>query len=186
MTQYAENFNLKIPYDHICWYTLKILSRFLKLYFRTDRSSKHFAKFRGKHPLLELPQARNYFSVQLTFRTAISHNIYLQEQWPEVFYKKTVIKIFAIFTGNHLCWSLFLIQLPAFSLATKVDKPKGSSLVKRKRWNNFIVKFQNPPHKLLSLELTIRKLMWKITWNWGTFKSNFFSRKTLKQKPSKF
>ena len=34
-----------------------------------------------------------------------------------------------------------------------------TSLVKRRRWNNFIVKFQNLKHKLLSSETTIRKLM---------------------------
>ena len=35
----------------------------------------------------------------------------LQMQPPKVFYKKAVIKNFAIFTGKHLCWSLFLIQI---------------------------------------------------------------------------
>ena len=36
-----------------------------------------------------------------------------QEQPPEVFYKKGVLKDFAKFTGKHLCWSLFLIKLQA-------------------------------------------------------------------------
>ena len=49
------------------------------------------------------------------------------------------------------------------SLVTEADKPKASYLVKPRRWNNFIVKFQNLKHKLLSSEPTIRKLMWKIT-----------------------
>ena len=31
----------------------------------------------------------------------------LQMQPPEVLYKKTVLKNFAIFTGKHLCRSLF-------------------------------------------------------------------------------
>ena len=34
----------------------------------------------------------------------------MEKQPPEVFYKKYVLKNFAIFTGKHLCWSLFLIQ----------------------------------------------------------------------------
>ena len=34
-----------------------------------------------------------------------------QKQPPEVFYKKAVLKSFAIFTRKHLCWSLFLIKL---------------------------------------------------------------------------
>ena len=32
----------------------------------------------------------------------------------EVFFKKTVLKNFAIFTGKHLCWSLFIIKLKVF------------------------------------------------------------------------
>ena len=35
----------------------------------------------------------------------------------KVFYIKAVLKIFAIFTGKRLCWSLCLIKLQAFRLA---------------------------------------------------------------------
>ena len=34
--------------------------------------------------------------------------IIFQKQPPEVVYKKAVHKYFAIFTGKHLCWSLFI------------------------------------------------------------------------------
>ena len=50
-----------------------------------------------------------------------SRAIYLQKQPREVFYKKTLLKKFAIFTDKSLCWSLFLIrrsnceQTPTFS-----------------------------------------------------------------------
>ena len=37
-----------------------------------------------------------------------------QKQAPEVFYKEAFLKNFAIFTGKHQCWSLFLIKLQAF------------------------------------------------------------------------
>ena len=37
-----------------------------------------------------------------------------QLQPPEVFYKKAVLKNFAIFKVKHLCWSLFLIKLSTF------------------------------------------------------------------------
>ena len=40
----------------------------------------------------------------------------VQKHSPEVFCEKGVLKIFSNFTGKHLCWSLFLIKLPAFSL----------------------------------------------------------------------
>ena len=35
----------------------------------------------------------------------------------KVFYKKAVLKNFAIFAGKILCWGLFLIKLQAFSSA---------------------------------------------------------------------
>ena len=38
MTQYVDNFNLQIPYDHICRRNLKIQSRSLNLYFGTGRT----------------------------------------------------------------------------------------------------------------------------------------------------
>ena len=34
----------------------------------------------------------------------------MQKHLPELFYIKAVLKNFAIFTGKHLCRSLFLIQ----------------------------------------------------------------------------
>ena len=41
-------------------------------------------------------------------------SLQIQKQPLELFYKKTVLKHFAIFTGKHLYWSLFLIKLEAF------------------------------------------------------------------------
>ena len=38
----------------------------------------------------------------------------IQRQSTEMFYKKAVLKDFAMFTGNQLCWSLFIIKLQAF------------------------------------------------------------------------
>ena len=34
----------------------------------------------------------------------------MQKQPPEVFYKRAVLKNFAIFKGKHTCWSLLLMQ----------------------------------------------------------------------------
>ena len=46
----------------------------------------------------------------------VQHKGFDQKQWSEVFYKKAVLKNFAIFTWKHLCWSLFLIKLQAYRL----------------------------------------------------------------------
>ena len=44
----------------------------------------------------------------------IPGNIYfLQKQPPEVFYRQSVLKNFAVFAEKHLCWSLFWITLQA-------------------------------------------------------------------------
>ena len=55
---------------------------------------------------------------------------YLNKQPPQIFYKKVVLKIFAIFTGKHLCWSLLLIKLWVCRSATslKTDSNKGVAL----------------------------------------------------------
>ena len=34
----------------------------------------------------------------------------LQKQTPDVFYKKAVLKNFAIFTGKQLCWNFILMK----------------------------------------------------------------------------
>ena len=39
------------------------------------------------------------------------YDMEIQKQPPEVFYKKDVFKNFGIFTGKHVCWSLFLMKL---------------------------------------------------------------------------
>ena len=41
--------------------------------------------------------------------------LHIQKHSSKVFYKKAVIKNFAILTGKHLCWSLFLIKLEAWN-----------------------------------------------------------------------
>ena len=38
----------------------------------------------------------------------------------QMFFKTGVLKSFAIFTGEHLCWSLFLIKMKASFLLTEV------------------------------------------------------------------
>ena len=51
---------------------------------------------------------------------ALNYSV-LQKQPPEMFYEKAVLKNFVIFTGKHLCWSLFLLKLQAFKSLLKRD-----------------------------------------------------------------
>ena len=52
----------------------------------------------------------SYFSELLLFRTATKY----RSSYQSCSIKIVVIQNFAIFTGKHLCWSLFLIKLQAF------------------------------------------------------------------------
>ena len=45
---------------------------------------------------------------------------------PEVFCKKAFLKSFAIFSGKHLCWSLFLIKLKVFRPATLLKRDSNT------------------------------------------------------------
>ena len=45
-----------------------------------------------------------------------------QKEPPVMFYQKAVLQYFAIFTGNHLCWSIFLIKLQALNACYFIKK----------------------------------------------------------------
>ena len=72
---------------------------------------------------------RNFFIIMIVnFEIFIKTHVLLylfllwnQKQPLEVFYEKAVLKNFAIFTGKHLCWSLFLIKLQTFRPDSKKD-----------------------------------------------------------------
>ena len=51
----------------------------------------------------------------------VLRDLYIQKQ-PQEFYKKVVLKNFAIFTEKRLCWSLFLIKLQAWRSATLLKR----------------------------------------------------------------
>ena len=80
------------------FYTSKVChskTRWQEKIFRTSKQ-RHFLK-----NLLRFTPLRN--SCLITFKKS-------QKQPPEKFCKKAILKNFAIFTGKHLCWRLFLIQ----------------------------------------------------------------------------
>ena len=70
--------------------------------------------------LLNIPETRS--SLLWSFIFSISHFSSLETEYTEVAvcscFKIGVLKNFAIFTGKHLCWSLFLIKYPAFRATT--------------------------------------------------------------------
>ena len=62
-----------------------------------------FKTFQLLKPCLRKKQPYNFRKHELSF----------SEQPPEMFYKKGVLKHFAILTRKHMCRSLFLINLDA-------------------------------------------------------------------------
>ena len=77
-----------------------------------------------------LPQTINLASILFLLFASEIQNSFLKnlakpkKQSPEVFYDKVVLKIFLKFTGKHLCWSLNLIKLQAFSCSFSVKFAK--------------------------------------------------------------
>ena len=57
----------------------------------------------------------NYFSPVTANLHQMMINKKIHKQQPEVFYKKAILKNFAIFNGKQLCWSLFLIKFFFFN-----------------------------------------------------------------------
>ena len=49
----------------------------------------------------------------------------LKSSWPEVFYKKGVSRIFAKFTGKHLCQRLFLNKVAGLAFNPELLYKKG-------------------------------------------------------------
>ena len=67
-----------------------------------------------------------FFIVSVISSTQITYDVmcvqYVQKQPPEVFFKKGFLKKFANFTRKSLCWSLFLIKLQTWGLATLLKR----------------------------------------------------------------
>ena len=120
------------------------------LIFRNSRSQMFFkiGCFRNIHretSVLALAGLR----LQNTYRSwlsRLSHKFLLgtplkirvkrQKQPLKLFCKKGVLRNFANFTGKHLCWSLFLIELQTFKLAAlfKRDSNTDFSLILKTRF----------------------------------------------------
>ena len=80
----------------------------------TSSSQKHHRE-RFSHHVPEEERRLNFESNE-RLREPCLRFYHSQKQPSEVFYKRAVLKNIAIFSGKHLSWSLFLINLQAFRL----------------------------------------------------------------------
>ena len=81
--------------------------------------------------------------------------IILQKQPPKVFYKKCVLKNFAIFTGKHLCWTLFA-GLQVCSFIKKNSKKLHTNLNKCQVKRSLLVGTKFNFHMLI--------VGWNLSW----------------------
>ena len=85
---------------------------------------------------------------------------YFQKQPTEVFYKKAVLKDFAILAGKHLFWSLFLISCQSFKKETPTQV---SSYEHCKTFKNIYYIFKNMYERLFLYFRILKKLFfWKM------------------------
>ena len=79
------------------------------------RSLKWKSKQDNKCSFIRIERNRAHVPIH---RTVIWHYretfFQLKRQPPKLFCKKGILKNFAVFTGKHLCWSLFLIKMQSF------------------------------------------------------------------------
>ena len=97
---------------------------FLYRYVVPPPPKVHYALILNTAAWNQLNNCFIYFLFQIILLT------FSQKQPPEVSCKKTVLKNFAILTGKHLYWNLFLKKLQAFKPATlwKKDSNTGTFL----------------------------------------------------------
>ena len=85
-----------------------------------------------------------------------------------MFFKIGVLKNFANFTGKHLCWSLFLINLQAFRSATLLKKDFNTSVI---LWN-----LQNISELFFSQNTFIQCLLLCVLKIWRKFQSRIINK----------
>ena len=116
--------------------------------------------------LLNIPETRS--SLLWIFIFSISHFSSLETMYRssrlQLFFKMGVLKNFAIFTGKHLCWSLFLIKYPAFRATTLLKGGFPANIAKFLRTTFYIESLRWLLLNVLEkgcLLLCIHKLCWK-------------------------
>ena len=70
----------------------------------------------------------------ITLKSCLSKSEFSFSEQPLVFYKKGVLKSFTIFTGKHLCRSLFFINLKTFRPSGQQLYQKGSPTQVFSQW----------------------------------------------------
>ena len=108
---------------HLSWLLQAFFYRTLRWLLLDFRGSKYF--FSGESGI--------YCGVSHRFllRTPLKSRLKPQKQPLKLFCEKGVLRNFANFTGKHLCWSLFLIELQ-----------EVRSFIKKRLWHRcFLVEF---------------------------------------------
>ena len=73
-----------------------------------NNNTKEIITADGNEIKISMGEGRGLKSYELDFEVL---SIFNRSSRSQMFFKISVLKNFAIFTGNHPCWSLFLIKL---------------------------------------------------------------------------
>ena len=140
-----------------------------------------FLSFMNTYSVFLIKQNSNYIAIPYALAEVwiSTHFIKkrLQKHPLEEFYKKAVLKYFTIYTGKHLCWSLFSIKLQVFRLSKL--SPKKISL-----WNFFNIFSKKNFSQVFSKKafLIFRETELSSAKNTKLHEGNFGVRKVKKKK----
>ena len=75
---------------------------------------------------METKQVKNSTSLQLNLYVVLQPAT--RSSRSQMFFKKAVFKNFAIFTGKHMCWILFVTKFLAFRAATLLKRDSNTDV----------------------------------------------------------
>ena len=104
--------------------------------------------------LINIPSLLEIFHFPLLqFRDRMFRMFQFRSSCLQLFFKIGYPKIFAIFTGKHLCWSLFLMKQPTFRAAPVLKEDSSTGVFLRILQKLFKTAFDIEHHRWLLLNL---------------------------------
>ena len=91
----------------------------------------------------------------------------------QMFFEIVALKIFASFTGKHLCWSLLLIKLQPLSPATLLRRDSNTGVFLRKIWSFSENLFFYRTPLVAAFETNCLYMLWK-SIGWFLYDTSFY------------
>ena len=119
---------MKWPWNCISWNAQK--EKIHSVYFPQDRFYISFDLLKNESHNYSFVVIKYLFWNELTFSFLWCNNDerFIRSSRSQMFWKRRVLKYFAIFTGKHLCWSLFLIKLHPWMASTLLKRDSNTGV----------------------------------------------------------